>query len=383
MSSKAALLTVGLPGAMIYGNDWRVALHQHQQPEPLAKELQKLILPIMKERKIPGLSIAIIRDDQLSWNEGFGVKDVVTNSAVNTDTIFEIASISKTVFAYAVMKLCEKGVMNLDSPLVKYSKERFLENDGRLDMITARHVLSHQSGFQNWRSPGEPLRISFTPGTGFDYSGEGYYYLQRIVTALTGKTDTSNCGNYEADLRVCATDIGDYLEKNVLKPHGMVSSGYVWTPTLGKNEARPHDVEGKLIPKPHQTKTDLARYASAGGLLTNAKDYAKFIIGLSTAKENDPYRLNKNSLTEMVKPQVKLPDNQKIDGADSWALGWAVKERQGGNIILHSGGQTGLKSLAMVSIEKKTGFVMLTNSDNGGYLLYNESLTNILNRLFV
>ncbi|RYY26214.1 MAG: class A beta-lactamase-related serine hydrolase [Chitinophagaceae bacterium] len=384
MNSKAGLLSViGLRAVMIYGNDGQLTSGQQQQPEPLEKELRHLILPILKEKKIPGLSIAIVRNGRISWNEGFGVKDVVSNSPVNTETIFEIASISKTVFAYSVMKLCEKGVMALDTPLVKYAEQDFLENDARLNMITARHVLSHQAGFQDWRSSQNPLRIGFTPGTGFDYSGEGYYFLQKIVTALTGKTDTGRCNDYEADLRVCATDIGDYLEKNVLKPHGMISSGYVWRTHMGKNEAQAHGVDGKLITKPHQSATDLARYASAGGLLSNAKDYANFMIGLFTPKENDPYRLNQQSLTEMVKPHVKLPENQKIDGADFWALGWAVQQRPGGNIILHSGGQAGFKSLAMVSLEKKNGFVMLTNSDNGGYLLHNETMANILNRLFV
>ena len=84
----------------------------------------------------------------------------------------------------------------------------------------------------------------------------------------------------------------------------------------------------------------------------------------------------------MTTPQVKLRENQKIDGANSWGLGWAIQERPNGNVILHSGGQAGFRSLAMASLEKKTGFVILTNSDNGGYLLYDPELMNALNRLF-
>jgi CubicO group peptidase (beta-lactamase class C family) len=71
---------------------------------------------------------------------------------------------SKPVFAYAVMKLCEKGVMDLDTPLTNYTPERFLEGDPRLDLITARRVLSHTTGFPNWRSEKTPLAIQFTPG---------------------------------------------------------------------------------------------------------------------------------------------------------------------------------------------------------------------------
>ena len=83
----------------------------------------------------------------------------------------------------------------------------------------------------------------------------------------------------------------------------------------------------------------------------------------------------------MFTPQVKLPADQKIDGASSWALGWAVQERSEGNVILHSGGQTGYRSLAMLSPQRKSGFVMLTNSDNGGRILYDQKVGTILNKL--
>ena len=71
---------------------------------------------------------------------------------------------SKPVFAYAVLKLCEMGLLDLDTPLTRYTPERWVPNDPRLDLITARHVLSHTSGFQNWRASGTPLSIDFTPG---------------------------------------------------------------------------------------------------------------------------------------------------------------------------------------------------------------------------
>ena len=354
----------------------------NQNPEPLAPHLMNLIPALMKSANVPGSSVAIVRDGKISWCKGFGVRDRTSGELVNSDTIFEIASVSKTVFAYAVMKLCERGILSLDVPLIKYSAKPILEGDAQLDLITARHVLSHTSGFQNWRTTEEPLKIQFTPGTNFMYSGEGYYYLQSVVTQLTGKVNSNQCGSYEAGLKVCATDIGDYLTRNVLIPNGMHASGYVWTSELGKNEAHAHDTSGKLIAKPHQTATDMARYASAGGLLTSAKEYAQFITRLFKPKEKDPFLLNKNSIKQMVTPQVKLPKDLDIDGASSWALGWAIQERPGGNVILHSGGQTGFRSLTMASPEKKTGFVILTNSDNGGYIVNNLELLNVFNRLF-
>ncbi|HEX6223564.1 MAG TPA: serine hydrolase domain-containing protein [Chryseolinea sp.] len=349
--------------------------------EELLAAVEKLIPGLMMEFKVPGLSAAIIRNGKLIWNKGFGVKNNESREPVDTETVFEAASVSKTVFAYAIMNLCEKGKLKLDESLAQHLTKPFLDGDERLKLITARHVLSHQSGFQNWRTPEEPLKIHFNPGTDFMYSGEGYNYLQSVVTQLTGKVNSNECGSFEAGLQVCATDFGEYMANNVLVPHSMTSSGYVWNAELGKNEALPHNVEGKLLRKSHFTAVDIARYGSAGGLTTTAKDFSKFITGLFSPKDNDPCRLNAKSLDEMFRPQVRLRDDQKIDGAGSWALGWAVQERESGNIVLHSGGQSGFRSLMMVSIPKKSGFVMFTNSDNGGYVLYNEELGKVLNRL--
>jgi hypothetical protein len=100
---------------------------------------------------------------------------------VDHETVFQAGSVSKTVFAYAVMKLVERNILDLDTPLTRYSPIRILEGDPRLDLITARHVLSHTSGLPNWRSERNPLSIRFTPGERYLYSGEGYSYLQSVV----------------------------------------------------------------------------------------------------------------------------------------------------------------------------------------------------------
>src|SRR5262249_48162527 len=162
---------------------------------------------------------------------GFGFRDSVSKAPVDNGTVFEVASVSKTVFAYAVMKLCQKGVLGLDTPLTRYTAERYLEGDPRLDLITARHVLTHTTGFQNWRSAEEPLKIHFRPGQQFSYSGEGYSYLQSVVTHLTGHVNPKECDTYEAGLEVCATDIDATMKANLLAPFGMASSGYLWNDT--------------------------------------------------------------------------------------------------------------------------------------------------------
>lgn len=316
---------------------------------------------------VPGLSIAIVRNAKLSWRRGFGVMDNGSKAPVANDTVFEVASMSKPVFAYAVMKLCEQGVMDLDTPLTHYTSERFLEGDPRLDLITARHVLSHTSGFQNWRSKNEPLKIHFTPGERHLYSGEGYNYLQSVVTHLTGRSSQKDCATYEAGLRVCATDIDSYLKTNLLVPLGMGASGYVWTDRYVQLAARPHDMNGRPLSKTKPTATDAARYAAAGGLHTTPTDYAKFMVEIIAPRKPDVWRLRKASLDEMVRPQTKVEDHD--DYSILWALGWRIAHTKDGDLINHGGDNQGFHSFAEASIKRKSAFVILTNGDNGADLI--------------
>lgn len=97
------------------------------------------------------------------------------HQAVDHQTIFEAASMSKPVFAYAALQLHERRTLDLDTPLVQYGRHSAFAGDPRLDLVTARHVLSHISGLPNWRTSGVPLTLQFEPATRWHYSGEGYW----------------------------------------------------------------------------------------------------------------------------------------------------------------------------------------------------------------
>ncbi len=333
----------------------------------LIADLEKQVPKVMQETMVPGASLAIVQDGRLRWHRAFGVKDSASGKPVDHDTIFEAASMSKPVFAYAVMKLCEKGVIDLDTPLTKYTSERFVEGDPRLELITARHVLSHTSGFQNWRSEKEPLKIHFTPGEKYLYSGEGYSYLQAVVTRLTGRVNEKACGQYEAGLEVCATDIEAYMKANLFAPFGLTSSGYVWNGTFERRMARPHDRKGRPLDNKKSTATDAARYGSSGALLTTPTDYAKFLIEVMDPKPSDAFRLNEASLKEMLRPQVKVELNDEY--SISWSLGWRIAQTRDGDFFSHGGDNAGFHSIAEASVDRKSAFVIMTNGDNGPELL--------------
>jgi CubicO group peptidase (beta-lactamase class C family) len=193
------------------------------------------------------------------------------------------------------------------------------------------------------------LKIHFTPGERYLYSGEGYSYLQSVVTHVTGQP------------------IEEYMKANLFVPFGMASSGYVWNEMFEKRMARPHDRKGQPIDNNRATAASVARYGSSGALLTTPTDYAKFLIEVIDPKASDAFRLSKASLKEMLRPQVKVAENDEY--SISWGLGWRMAHTKNGDVIGHGGDNKGFHSLAEASVERKSGFVIMTNGDNGGELL--------------
>jgi CubicO group peptidase (beta-lactamase class C family) len=310
-------------------------------PATLIAELEKQVPALMESARVPGMAIALLANGRPAWSRSFGVTNVSSNAPVTGDTLFNAASISKTVFAYAVMKLSERGLLDLDKPLTTYTDERWLEDDPRFDQITARHVLSHTSGLQNWRSKEDPLRIHFAPGSQWLYSGEGYSFLQSIVTHVTGH------------------DIDAYVRSNIFDPFGMTSSGYVWNDAYADRYAAPHDGRGNIVRESRPTVTEAARYGSAGGLFTTATEYARFLAEVVDPRPTDAFRLTSRSRDEMIRPQVR------VDDSSSWALGWRIVHGRGGDLLTHGGENVGFQNFIAASIQRKSGYVLLTNGDNG------------------
>src|SRR5215472_12387355 len=141
---------------------------------------------LMNEGDVAGLSIAVLRDGKIASVRTYGVRNMVTRTLVTEHTVFEAASLSKPVFSYALLQLVDAGKLSLDEPLGKYLPN-YVPNDDRAAAITARQVLSHTTGFPNWRGDEHPMKTYFPPGQRFSYSGEGYVYLQKVVEKITGE----------------------------------------------------------------------------------------------------------------------------------------------------------------------------------------------------
>ncbi|MEC4816577.1 MAG: serine hydrolase domain-containing protein [Scytonema sp. PMC 1069.18] len=303
-------------------------------PEKIIANLEAQIPALMRSALVPGLDIAIIRDGKLFWNRGFGVQNRNTKKPVTEDTIFAAASLSKPLFAYAVLKMVEQGKLDLDTPLTEYTAKPYI-SDPRIKLITIRRVLSHTTGFPNW-SGSDPVTIKFPPGTKFSYSGEGFLYLQKVVEEITQQP------------------LSEYLRSSILIPLGMNKSSFIWEPAYESTASYGHDRKGKAIPmgKPKQA-------SAAGSLRTTASDYAKFLIAMMKSDTNDSVKLTDDSINEMLRSQIKI--NQFLD----WGLGWGLEKTRDSNFFWHWGDLVTFKSFTIASRELATGIVIFTNSQNG------------------
>ena len=251
---------------------------------------------------VPGIAVARLERGRVTWTEGFGV--CTDGAAVTAGTVFAVASLSKPPFAYLVLRLCERGVLDLDAPLAEvvarpYDAYGLDPETPELKEITARQVLCHTSGMGNWE--GDDIgRISFRPGSRWHYSGEGYVYLQAAVELVMGSR------------------LDQLAEEEVFEPLGMDSTSY-----LGQS----------------------AHAYASHSLHTTASDYAGFVIHV----------LRSETGRAMLRPQAKIDDSL------AWGLGWGLA----GQLIWHWGEMGHFQCAAVASPIEGRGLVCLTNGSDG------------------
>jgi len=299
---------------------------------------------IMDSIKMPGLSIAIINDAKIVYHKTFGVSNIESKEPVTNESLFEAASLSKPLFAYFVMKQVEKGILDLDKPLYEYLPYPDIAYDERYKLITARKVLSHTSGFPNWRAQDNDegkLTIKFTPGTEFNYSGEGYQYLEAVVEKING------------------TDMGgldELFQKEITEKLHAESLYYLGNDKIKKNKVYGHNENG-----PTDNALFDRTFGAAYSLHTEAVSYATFLCAMLNREG-----LKKSSFDEMLKEQVHFKDDNKLKlevGQTGWGLGFAQKPTKNGMIHLHTGDNHDFQAYVMFVPEKKYGFVFFTNSN--------------------
>jgi CubicO group peptidase (beta-lactamase class C family) len=316
--------------------------------EALVARLREIVPALMAQAAVPGAQIAVIGPSGGVGRASFGLANTDTKTAVTDASVFEAASLSKPVFAYAVLTLVDAGLLDLDTPISKYLPGRYdVGDDARLDLITPRHVLSHRSGFPNWRSGSDSLKIHFTPGDRFSYSGEGFVYLAAAVERITGQT------------------LEAFMRRTVFDPLGMTSSSYVWQSRYELLKVYNHGLLGDLAGRRTPWRAN-----AAASLHTTAGDYARFVEAVLAGRGLRP-----ETARALMSPQSR-PDERGINTATApptgrpaagvaWGLGWGLEQEGEGWLIWHWGDNGTTKAYVAASPQHRTGVVLFANSENG------------------
>lgn len=307
---------------------------QHRQTVP--DRFKQAIPKLMERDRIPGMSIAWVSKGAIAWMANYGVANAGQNNPVTDSTLFEAASLSKVVTAYAALKLVEIGSLDLDKPLNTYLGNNYdAGSDERINQITARLVLSHSAGFPNWRSQSDTtLPILFNPGERFSYSGEGFVYLAKVMEKITGMS------------------YNEVIIKTVFVPLGMKQSSMVFQPAYKERYAWRHSWVGKA--------SGLADYPdanAAASLRTTARDYAVFLSAVLTGKG-----LKAETHQEMLQEQIRVDKSQPTL---AWGLGIGLELNKKKKYGWHWGDQGDAKAFFMADTKTGNAMVYFTNSANG------------------
>jgi len=302
---------------------------------------------LLKQNKVPAVGIGIIKEGALTEIKVYGELKKGTPAPYNT--IFNVASLTKPVVAMLTLTLVNKGLWKLDEPLSRYWTDPDVVADPRSKTLTSWHVLTHQTGFMNWRWLHKTKKLTFDvdPGTKFGYSGEGFEYLKHAL---------------EHKFRKSLIQLVDTF---LFSPLQMSETKFVWDSTVDERRfALWHDAAGNNAYTTYKRKDASA----ADDLLTTIEDYGKFSIAVLKGFGISP-ALFKN----MVTPHAQ------IKKGDYMGLGWEVMPalRNEEYAMLHTGSDQGVQALVILLPLTKEGMIIMTNSDNG-YKLYYSLIPQML-----
>ena len=315
----------------------------------------------MHHYKVPGVSIAVIDNEEIDWARGYGLADIPTGKEVEVDTRFQAASISKPVSAMAALYFVEQGKLGLDEDvnrrLVSWKVPQNEYTKG--EKVTLRRILSHSAGLTVHAVPGyaagdrvpslveilngekgtfsEPVVVDYVPGSKMRYSGGGFCVLQQLLVDVTGKS------------------FPVLMHDSVLSKLGMNDSTFDEPLPVSQSvyAATGYDEQGAPVPGRWRVYPEMA----PAGLWTTPSDLAKFAIEMLKSREGKANRVLSSSMTRlMLTPQIK-------------DMGLGIFTNRYASPFSHGGGNYGFQCLLAAFADSGKGVVIMTNSDNATYLM--------------
>jgi len=338
---------------LLKNKDWKLARslsYNHQMTSSIAgktnlfdndQETEKWL----KQNNIPALGIGIITDGKLKQVKVFG--EIKKGVSAPYNTIWNVASLTKPITAIVTLKLVSEGKWNLDEPLNKYWTDPDIANDANTKLLTTRIILSHQTGFPNWRYMNESgkLDFKFKPGTKYQYSGEGFEYLRKALEKKFGKT------------------LDQLASELVFEPLKMKDSQLIWNDKIDLSRyAIGYDNKGNSY---ELTKNKTA--SAADDLLTTIEDYGTFLCSIMNSEG-----LSKKVFDDMNSHQIATKKNKYF------GLGFEIYDLGNENYALsHGGADKGVQTIFILLPKTKQGIVIFTNVDDG-YKVYENIVVQYL-----
>lgn len=340
----AILLAVNLSVFGVQGcANSRAAEPAPSPPElSLRKRLDAAVPALLVSQKVPSVSIAYVRDEKIDFVAAYG--DQAPGVPATEDTLYNVASLTKPLAAEVYLRFATHAGLSIDAPMSEAWVDPDLAGDARALLLTPRLALSHRTGFANWRSQtGGVLSFEADPGERFGYSGEGFEYLRTYLEKVSGKR-----------LDVLAASF-------IFEPLGMRDTFFGW-PEAERDRVATPSAEGEWLEVDSNTEV-----LAADNVHTTARDYARFVISVIDGAGVSP---------ELREEQFRVQTDRKADLCSrietqycplqlGFGLGWETYVFSNTTMLMHTGNDLGESAVAIVDLERRDAFVMLTNSKNG------------------
>ena len=321
------------------------------------EELQKIIVKaevplIQLESNFNGKKLSY----QIENPNFYDSVKIAAGEATPKPAIFQAASLSKVVFAYIVMKMYDKGEIDLDTPICNYTNiDRFVDKESAAK-LTARMVLNHRTGLPNWSTgpstqewPTSPITFKYAVDSCYGYSGEGFAFLQRAVENIRGKK------------------IDDIAKEEVFGPLGMEYTSYEWQPMYDTLAVDGYNKSGENRGKGRHPRANVG-YT----LRTCAADYAKFLQELLAGNSLSP-QAKEVFFTPCKEKAIRYAKNHReCDNSIAWAMGIGTEDNpEFGKVLWHWGDNGSFKALFLV-IPSANGYLTYFTNSNHGHDIIND-----------
>lgn len=317
-----------------------------------AASLDAELSALVEEHGVNTAGVAVIRNGKIAWTGYYG--NQAPGVMASSETMFNVASVTKVVTAETILRLAGAGKLSLDKSMAPYWVDPDIADDPRHKQLTPRIALNHTTGLPNWRFllPDRKLKFLHDPGTTYGYSGEGYEYL---ATYAGKKLDR---------------DFGELVHETVLEPIGISGAAYTIREETFDKLAQARGEDGEFnghYCRPNGWCREPGTYSAADDMAITVEDYARFMIavmnadGYSDDVERDRNRVQSDKADQAVvlcdQVTEKLcPEKQ------GYGLGWQVLDYGNYKILTHGGSDWSELALTYFYTESKDGLVIFFNA---------------------